>query len=147
MKVSLSGARQGWIPSATSCSWGGMRLMILRTWWMAEISDDRLWVTGYRCRPSKFPKPLNSNSTVTPLLSSCQETSATAALVCHRIFYSASHDGVPCLGLLGKVWPLTPCNKHGYPCLWSLAVGSHQLNPLDFAACLLRSVLAKQRNS
>lgn len=34
------------------------RLMILWTWWMAENSDDRLWVTGYRCKLSTIPKTL-----------------------------------------------------------------------------------------
>lgn len=45
-----------------------MRLMILRTWWMAEISDDRLWVTGYRCKLSPIPKTLKPLQSLLPSL-------------------------------------------------------------------------------
>lgn len=118
MKVSLSGTRRGWIPSATSCSWGGMRLMVLGKWWMAEIGVDRLWLTSYRCRATQFPKLLNSNAALAPLLSS-REARVTAA----THFYPASCDRVAGLRLLSNACPLTPCNKRDYE-VWLSVVTS-----------------------
>lgn len=52
----------------------------------------------------------------------------------------ANRDAMGRPRLLGPAWSLTPCNKHSQSPLWGPAAASHQLNLLDFAACLLASV-------
>lgn len=83
MKASLGGTRQGWIPSVASCSWGEVRLMILWTWWMAAIGDDRSWVTRYRCLGSQFPELIIlHNAPLPPPPPPPEEPGTTAASVC-----------------------------------------------------------------